>query len=45
MRSYFDKGKLAVVIKKVCLVAERLRDYERFLSLARLDVDLHTVSG
>jgi len=30
---------------KFCLVAERVRDDERFLGLARLGLDLHTVSG
>ena len=41
---YFDKGNLAVVVKNLS-VAERVRDDERFLGLARQGLDLHTVSG
>ena len=41
---YFDKANLAVVLKN-CRVAERVRNDERLLGLARLGLDPHTVSG
>jgi len=42
---YFDKGNLAASRLELCRVAERVRDDERFLGLARLGLDPHTVSS